>query len=248
MTRKSAAIAVIVAVVLTAVLVTGVVRSCWPVPYSIEGPGSPSGLNVRARVSDCGPGWGSDFYTDVEIVDPNGGVVKSWKDPSGQYPRGGPELLVASMEWLDAMTLQFRTRDGESVALTVAQEDVPDGETHIVPTLDDAGEKALASFKEWLDGAPPAELLARLEENIENGAGHIDSFSILTDEDGNESLGMNASRNMAIVFLLEYHEYRPAIPFFEKVLALRQTDTGIDPNYLRGLLARLRSSQAPESE
>jgi len=80
-------------------------------PYDLEGPNSPTGLTVVAHVSDCGGGWSADFYTDIEVLNEAGERVAIWSDSGGQYPRGGPETPVKSMQWTEE-GLQFKTRRG----------------------------------------------------------------------------------------------------------------------------------------
>lgn len=77
-------------------------------PYELDGPTSPEGLLVTAHISDCSRfNWGADFYCDVTIRRPDGKVVATWKDDSGQGSREGVKSLVWSMRWIDARTLQF---------------------------------------------------------------------------------------------------------------------------------------------
>ncbi len=89
-------------------------------PYNLQGPDSPTGLRVIAHVSDCGIGWGADFYTNVEVRDQADRVVATWKDPDGQFPRGGPESLVESMKWVNESVLEFESC-GEPVRLRIQQ-------------------------------------------------------------------------------------------------------------------------------
>ena len=90
-------------------------------PYDLHGPDSPSGLTVIAHVSDCGVGIGSDFYTDIKVLDGDGRIVAEWRDREGQHPRGGPQLLVQSMKWLDGSTLEFKTQV-ERVTLRIPEQ------------------------------------------------------------------------------------------------------------------------------
>ena len=90
-------------------------------PYDIQGPQSPVGYTVVAHVSDCGLTWCADFYTDIEVLNPNGKVVSRWRDTDGQYPKGGPEKLVESMKWIDPITLEFYSDGKYRITLQIQQ-------------------------------------------------------------------------------------------------------------------------------
>ena len=89
-------------------------------PYELDGPTSSRGHTVEADVRGCGLSWGADFNTDVTIHGRDGKTVLRWQDIEGQYPRGGPERLVKSMQWdASGSRLTFQTEDDHVITMNV---------------------------------------------------------------------------------------------------------------------------------